>query len=42
MATSSNPQTSVQPDPKEADPAVKMKHYIRDIMGEDSPEHGKI
>jgi excisionase family DNA binding protein len=41
-ATSSNPQTPVQPDPKEIDPAVKMKHYIRDIMGEDTPEHSRV
>ncbi len=32
--TSTNPQ-----DLKETDPAIKMKHYIRDIMGEDSQDH---
>jgi excisionase family DNA binding protein len=42
-----NPQTQINPQDKTSldsgnmDPTTKMKHYIRDIMGEDSPDHNK-
>jgi DNA binding domain, excisionase family len=36
------PQDTTLPDPGKLDPSIKMKHYIRDIMGEDSPNHNKI
>ncbi|WP_292370795.1 helix-turn-helix domain-containing protein [Methanoregula sp. UBA64] len=37
-----HPQDKTLPDPGNLDPTIKMKHYIRDIMGEDSPDHNKI
>ena len=39
--SSLNPQDMAPPDQEDADPTIKMKHYIRDIMGEDAPEHNK-